>query len=176
MFLTAVIQAVNDIVNEITNKYKDMMHNLAFSILKDYQEAEDVVQDSLIALSKNTGKMDDINSARSKNYVYTVTKNKALEYYKRKKSKDVQFYDEKFINNIPGDLDVKAFCNQYGLSDRIMELLSSLDEIDKDIFVYKYGAGYSTKEIAEIIGRDREFVYKRMQRAERKLRQILKEG
>lgn len=48
MVLTVVIQAANDIINDVASKYKEMMHNLAFSILKDYQAAEDVVQDSLI--------------------------------------------------------------------------------------------------------------------------------
>ena len=48
-----------------------------------------------------------------------------------------------------------------------------LIETDKDIIVYKYGAGYSLKEIAQLMDLDREVVYKRHQRALEKLRAIL---
>ena len=93
-----------------------MMKNLAYSIIRDYQYAEDSVQESLLALSKNLDKLDDVDSAKSKNYIYTVTKNEALtmrEKINKNFQRDVQFYDDEEVNNIKGDLDIASFINAY---------------------------------------------------------------
>lgn len=179
MFISAIIQVIQDTIENLCTEYKYMMTNLAYSILKDYQYAEDAVQESLLILSKNMNKMDSIYSDRSKNYIYTVTKNEALslnQKIRNKNDKVVQFYDEEEVNNIEGDLDINAFCNEYGFGDDILEVLSELDEIDKDILIYKYGADYSVKEIAKLMNKNPDYIYKRLQRVIKKMQKILKEG
>ena len=135
------------------------------------------MQESLLALSKNLDKLDDVDSAKSKNYIYTVTKNEALtmrEKINKNFQRDVQFYDDEEVNNIKGDLDIEAFCDERGLGEDVLELLSSLDELDKDILVYRFADGYSVKEIAEMMEKNPDFVYKRIQRALVKLRTCLR--
>lgn len=109
-----VIALLKADIENLYRKYGLMMKYLAKSILGDYQYAEDAVQEALISLSANMDKMDDLDSSRTKNYIYTVTKNKALSMRKKtleKNRENVQFYDEEEIYNIKGDLDIKAFCN-----------------------------------------------------------------
>ncbi len=155
-----------------------MMKSLAKSLLNDDQLSEDAVQEALVRLSQNTHKIDNINSNAGKNYIYTVTKNEALKILNDEKNKkifekDVQFYDKNGFNNIEGSPDIDAFRDENGFSMEIAEALKELSETDKDIIVYKYGAGYSLKEIAQLMDLDREVVYKRHQRALEKLRAIL---
>ena len=181
MFIINLIQTVYDAITDIFNKYLPMMKSLAYSLLKDHQLSEDAVQEALIRLFKNTDKIDNINSKSSKNYIYTVTKNEALKILAEKNNRkdyetDVQFYDEYGFNNVEGALDIKAFCDQYGFGLEISEMLQNLSETDKDIIIYKYGAGYTLKEIAELMALDRELVYKRHQRALEKLRTVLEAG
>ena len=176
LIIVNAFQIVYDKATDIFNKYLPMMKSLAFSLLKDHQLSEDAVQEALIRLSKNTGKIDNINSKASKNYIYTVTKNEALRILKKEKSRedheeDVRLFDEDGFNNIGGQTDIEAFADEYGFSSEVAELLEELSEI-----VYKYGAGYSLKEIAELMGMDREAVYKRHQRALVKLKEILEAG
>lgn len=154
------------------------MKSLAKSLLNDDQLSEDAVQEALVKLSQNTHKIDNINSNAGKNYIYTVTKNEALKILNDEKNKkifekDVQFYDKNGFNNIEGSPDIDAFRDENGFSMEIAEALNELSETDKDIVVYKYGAGYSLKEIAQLMDLDREVVYKRHQRALEKLRAIL---
>ena len=163
-------------IESLYRKYGSMMKNLAESILGDYQYAEDVVQEALVSLSENMDKMDDLDSSRTKNYIYTVTKNKALSVRKNimgKNREAVQFYDEEEVNNIKGDLDIKAFCDERGLGEGVLEILSSLSELDKDILIYRFADGYSVKEIGEMTGHNPDFIYKRIQRAVAKLRKEL---
>ena len=181
LIIVNALQIVYDKATDIFNKYLPMMKSLAFSLLKDHQLSEDAVQEALIRLSKNTGKIDNINSKASKNYIYTVTKNEALRILKKEKNRedheeDVQLFDEDGFNNIGGQTDIEAFADEYGFSSEVASLLEELSEVDRDIIVYKYGAGYSLKEIAELMGMDREAVYKRHQRALVKLKEILEAG
>ena len=92
MFIFSLLQVIQDAFTEMFEKYHPMMKNLAYSILKDYQLAEDAVQESLLSLSENMDKIDNIHSDRSKNYIYTITKNKSLSILKKQKSENsVQF-------------------------------------------------------------------------------------
>ena len=177
MFILTAARIVKKSIEEIYARYGAMMKNLAYSIIRDYQYAEDSVQESLLAISKNLDKLDDVDSAKSKNYIYTVTKNEALtmrEKINKNFQRDVQFYDDEEVNNIKGDLDIEAFCDERGLGEDVLELLSSLDELDKDILVYRFADGYSVKEIAEMMEKNPDFVYKRIQRALVKLRTCLR--
>lgn len=174
MFIFSLLQVIQDAFTEMFEKYHLMMKNLAYSILKDYQLAEDAVQESLLSLSKNMDKIDNIHSDRSKNYIYTITKNKSLSMLKKQKSENsVQFYDTEELNHIEGELDINAFCDDFGFSEKVAEALSGLDAVDRDIIVYRFGAGYSGKEIAKMLGKEPDYVYKRLQRAMKKLQKVL---
>lgn len=174
MFIFSILQIIHDEINDIFEKYHAMMKNLAYSILQDYQLAEDATQEALLSLSENMDGIDNIDSDRSKNFIYTITKNKSINLLKKESSKKcVQFFDEYKINNIPGDLDLNAFCNEFGFSEKVMEALSQLEELDKDIIIYKFGCGYSGREIAKLIDRTPDYVYKRLQRAIQRLQVIL---
>lgn len=166
MFFIALLQIIEDAVSEIYEKYQKMMHHLAYSILRDYQLSEDAVSESLISLSQNLDKIDNINSDRSKNYIYTVTKNKSITMLSKQKSHDgVILFDFDELNNIEGEVDVKAFCDEYGFGSSVQEALSILNPLDRDIIIYRYGAGYTGREIAKLINKTPDFVYKRLQRA-----------
>jgi len=174
MFIFSILQIIQDEINDIFEKYHVMMHSLAYSILKDYQLAEDAMQEALLALSKNTDKIDNINSNRCKNYIYTITKNKAKNLLKKGVSeKSVQFFNEEGLNNIAGDLEIHAFCNEFGFSDKVLDALAKLEDVDKDIIIYKFGSGYTGREIAKLINKEPDYVYKRLQRAIQKLQHIL---
>ena len=178
MFIISLIQAVQDIVEDIFKKYLPMMKNLSFSIIRDHQLSEDAVQRAMLNLHLNKEKIDNIDSQESKNYIYTVTKNEALKVLRDEKRKkdyeiDVQSHDENGLNNIAGQLDVEAFCDEYGFGPRVAEALSSISEEDRDIIIYKYGAGYSLKEIASLMNMSKDAVYKRHQRALDKLEKAL---
>lgn len=175
MFLLSILQMVEDAISALSEKYEKMMKNLAYSILKDVQLSEDAVQESLLKLSDNMDKIDNLDSDRSKNFIYTVTKNESISMIRKRKkiiTQDVLFSDSDALNNIEGQLDVGAFCNQYGFSDRTEEALAKLDELDRDIIIYRFAEGYRVKEIAKLIGKTPDYVSKRLQRAIKKLQEI----
>lgn len=178
LFITSIIQTVYDTVADLLEKYVPMMKSLAYSILNDYQLSEDAVQEALVRLYQNKEKLGNIDSKESKNFIYTITKNEALRLAQKELTKnnneiDVQLFEESGFNNIEGQLDIDAFCDKYGFSMEMTEVINNLGEIDKDIIIYKYGAGYSLKEVAELMRLNYDAVIKRHQRALKKVKEVL---
>ena len=178
MFLLSILQVILNTVEDIFNKYLTMMRRLAYSILGDQHLSEDAVQEALIKLHQNADKIDNIDAKDSQNYIYTVVRNEALTI-KRKEEKrkyyetNVQYFMESQFSNIEGQLDIDAFCNEYGFDQEISEVLESLSLIDRDILAYKYCFGYTFTEISKIMDMERDAVYKRHKRALDKLREVL---
>lgn len=178
MFIISVLQIIQDSVEDLFKKYLPMMKSLALSILKDYHLSEDAVQEALVKLHRYSDKIDNIDSKTTKNYVYTVIRNESITIKRKEERRktfetDVQFDDDYALNNIAGQLDIDAFCNQYGFGQDILEELEKLSLIDRDILTYRYSFGYSFKEISEIMDMSRDAVYKRHKRALDKLRSLL---
>lgn len=172
--LFTLIQIIADTIEELEDRYRGMMQALAYRILKNHHSAEDAVQEALLSLSQNMDKLDNLHSRRSQNYIYTVTQNAALSALRKEKRQNCSYYDEDdAIENIAGQLDIDAFSNRYGFSPRVAEALEQLQPLDRDILCYRYGAGYTPREIAKYLGESRDFVYKRIRRAEAKLADIL---
>ncbi len=178
MFLLSILQVIQNTVEDIFNKYLTMMRRLAYSILGDQHLSEDAVQEALIKLHQNSDKIDNIDAKDSQNYIYTVVRNEALTI-KRKEDKrkyyetNVQYFMESQVSNIKGQLDIDAFCNEYGFDQDISEVLESLSRSDRGILDDKYCFGYTFTEISKIMDMERDAVYKRHKRALDKLREVL---
>lgn len=67
MFFTAVIQIIQNTIDNLFEEYKAMMRNLSYSILKDHQYAEDAVQESLLILAGNMDKIAETSRLRQAN-------------------------------------------------------------------------------------------------------------
>lgn len=174
--LVSIIQLIEDGIEEVVRLYRGMMQALTYRILQNYQSAEDAVQEAMLSLSQNMDKLDNIHSRRSFNYIYTVTQNAALGILRKESGQGVSYFcEEDEIVNIPGQQDIDAFADQYGFGPRVAEALEKLSPLERDILCYRYGAGYTPGEIAELIGENRDFVYKRLQRAKAKLAAVLTE-
>lgn len=173
--LFTIIQVIQDAINDIVSRYQKMMMTIANSIINDYQLAEDITQLSLLRINKNLSKIDNVNSDRTKNFIITITRHVAFSMKKNKKSfqEYVQFCQEEEFNNIIGEIDLEVFRDKYGFSEEIAEALNSLGELNKDIIIFRFWAGYSCKEIADIFEMTQESVYKRVERSKTKLKEIL---
>lgn len=74
----------SDFITAIFNKYRHSMQRVAIRILKDPQSAEDTVSEAMIKIIKNVDIIDDIESKKCANFVYTITQNAALDLYRKK--------------------------------------------------------------------------------------------
>ena len=132
-----------DIIQEIYNKYQNIVYGVAFSILKNREDSEDVVQivfAKLYILDKNKLPQD-----KETTWLYTVAKNEALTILINKNSTiDIEnIYDLKEDNNEIDELINRETYNK---------IISNLNQKEKEIVSLKILSNLTFNEIGDILG------------------------
>lgn len=173
--ISFLISVVTDFAEIVSNKYKSLMMKIAFQITGNVEDAEEAFQNALFSIHRNQHKINNVESDKARNYIYTVTKNAALKIRKQqsKFDNDVTFSDYEGLIGIEGQVDVDAFRDEYGFSEDVSNALKELSNDDRDLICYYYGAGYTYKEISELMDVDTRTLRKRMERIRAKLADVL---
>mgnify|MGYP002526061659 CR=1 FL=1 len=173
--ISFLISVVTDFVEIVSNKYKALMMKLALQITGNSEDAEEAFQNALFSVHRNQHKIDDVNSDKARNYIYTVTKNAAIKIRNQqsKFDKDVTYSDYEGLIGIEGQVDIDTFRDEYGFSEYVSNALKELSNNDRDLICYYYGVGYTYKEISELMDVDARALRKRMERIKTKLADIL---
>lgn len=150
-------------------RYKRLLLHKAYSILHDYQLAEDAVSDTYIRIYKNLHKIDDPSSNQTIAFVVTIAKNAALTMLNRQKKQCVEEYDEQQPSEINLEEDVLSAMS----SEKIYSVVDRLEEELKGVFMLKYAYDYSNKEIAKLLCISENNVGVRLHRAKKKLAALL---
>lgn len=128
---------------KLYNRYNKLVYGIAFSILKNKEDSEDVVQtvfSKLYILEKDKLPTDKIGT-----WLYTVTKNEALLLL-RKNNNDVNLdtiYDLEDENN-----EIDKFINK----DSYNRLINGLNQKEREIVSLKILSNFTFKEIGELLG------------------------
>lgn len=152
---------------QIYAHYRGLMFYIANGILHNEQDAEDAVHQAFVNLAENIEKISDPMCPKTKSYIAIIVEHTAIDGY-RKKSKraTLEFHDE-----TPGLTVSAPECG--GLAAAILRL----PQRDRAVLLLRYDNGYTSKEVAQILGLSFEAERKAEQRAKSKLKELLeKEG
>ena len=126
---------------EIYQKYSSLVYKIAFSILKNKENAEDIMQNVFIKIANLSE--EKIPSDYEASWLYTVTKNEAISYIRKfKETIPVEEIQEKSKQD-----EIEDVLHKYSYE----ELISSLEKVEKQIVSLKIEVGLSFKEIASIL-------------------------
>ena len=138
---------------ELVNRYKDRLLNFVFQFLGDIEQAEDVVQDTMLRLYEKKHYYKEI--AKFSTWIYTIARNLAnTELRKRKRrkttylsqlSKERQFE----IPAIQDDVD-QSLHNEF-INDRIQSAIKNLPEHFKIVIILRDIQELSYDEISNIV-------------------------
>ena len=124
------------------SRYNKLVYGIAFSILKNKQDAEDIVQivfTKIYSIEKN--KLPSSNEA---SWLYSVTKNETINYLKNKKNNiDLESIYELEDNNN----EIDKIINQ----DKYNRIISKLNEKEREIVSLKILSNLSFEEIGKIL-------------------------
>ena len=138
---------------ELVNRYKDRLLNFVFQFLGDIEQAEDVVQDTMLRLYEKKHYYKEI--AKFSTWLYTIARNLANTELRKKKrikttylsqlSKERQFE----IPAIQDDVD-QSIQNEF-INDRIQSAISNLPEHFKVVIILRDIQELSYEEISNIV-------------------------
>ena len=147
----------NDI-ETVMNSYGNMLFRLCLIMLGNASDAEDVIQETMIKYLQKAPKFSD--AEHEKAWLIKVSTNHC---------KDVLRFRNK--HQMVDIEQIKEFVNEES-DNGIIDALMTLPEKYKIVLLLYYVEGYSTKEIAEMIGKTVSAVKMRLQKG----RVILKEA
>ena len=163
---------------ELVNRYKDRLFNFVVQFLGDVEQAEDVVQDTMIRLYEKKHYYKEI--AKFSTWIYTIARNLAnTELRKRKRRKTTylsQMSKEERQYEIPAiqdDVD-QSLHNEF-IQGRIKSAISKLPEHYKTVIILRDIQELSYDDISNIVGVPLGTIKSRINRARLQLQADLQD-
>ena len=143
-------------------KYIDTVYRVAFSMLKNPHDADDVTQDTFLKLYTSSGKFQ--SDAHVKNWLIKVSVNSCKNFFRAKwrNSENIDDYAER--QRFESQEESELFC-----------AVNALEQKYRIVVHLYYFEGYSTKEIAQLLSTSENTVSSRLHRARGMLRKLMTE-
>lgn len=131
------------IIDKLYSKYSKIVYGIAFSMLKNKDDAEDMVQivfSKLLTLDKE--KLPKDNEA---SWLYSVTKNETLLILRNKKN-NINLEDIYYVEDTNNEIEKIINIDTYN------RLISKLSNKEKEIISMKIISNLTFQEISELLG------------------------
>ena len=158
------MEVTKDYISDLLDKYGDMVLRIAYTYLKNRADAEDIVQDVFLRIIDKKASFNDENHEKSWLIRATINmcKNKVNLFWNKNKCSidDVQEF---------------AVSDKYNTDTSGFQAVMALGEKYRVVVYMYYYEGYSTPEIAKVIGKSETTIRSLLHRARNKLKDMLKE-
>lgn len=146
------------------------MYKLAYSYLKNEEDAKDILQDTAIDIYISMKKLKKEESL--KQWVEQIVVNKCKKYFNRKEKNEIpiDFHNmENYIEPVNNVLETENNLD-FNL------LISKLDEEERMVVILYYNDKYKIKEISKILKMNENTVKVKLHRARKKIEKMKKGG
>ena len=148
--------------NECVNQYADNVYRFIVKNLRHEEDARDIVQTAFEKLWRNR---EQVESAKSKSYLFTVAYNQMIDHIRKVKRIQLkEEFEEDGRAQHQGSSNMKKI---------LMEAVNRLNETQKSLVMLKDYEGYSYEEIGEIMSLSESQVKVYLHRARQTLRAYL---
>ncbi|MGK0468940.1 RNA polymerase sigma factor [Clostridium sp.] len=146
--------------------YRDL-YKFIYSIVKNQNLTEDVLQQTLMKAYENFDKIEDIKKIKS--WIFTIAKNESLSWirkYNREIPSENTYLEllDGSSEDIPEELLVKRETNE-----QIKEIIKMLNPVDQEIIHLRYYCDLNLNEIALILNLNINTVKTKHKRAKNKI-------
>lgn len=151
---------------ELIRENKIPMYRLAYGIMRNQAEAEDIVGEAIAKAYEHLGSLKD--SKKFKPWIMKIVANEAKRQFAKRKRidliEDVDTYD--FHNNYDD-------YNSHDNHTELWDVVSSLDEKHRFVIILYYYEEFNVREIAQILHISEGTVKSRLSRARNKLKEMI---
>lgn len=151
--------------------YKKRMVSVAFSVLRNREDAEDAVHDTFIKIARNMQSIGNPNSDETLSYVLKAAKNNAINLSQKNATRNKHIQ----LENVENMTDEQFFdkLNIRENYEDVVKAIRSLNDTYNDVLFYYFVRGMKAKEIADLLGRSNSAVKQQIIRGKKKLLEIL---
>ena len=153
--------------------YEQKMYRLAYTIVHNVEQAEDIVQESFIKMFSHIDKLKNVENIQTKRWIMNVVKNEAIDHYRRNRRhlnlNDAVKAEPKEMKNDNVDDRLKQMIRE----DYIQMIFDKLSTNEKKVLRYRLVYQLSTAETAEVLAISEEAIRQRFSRAKQKAKEIM---
>lgn len=157
--IAAVASGDRDALASLYHETSAGVYAYAFSVLKNSQDAEDVLQDCFLRIQSSAASYSP--NGKPMAWILTVTRNLCMDLLRRKKSTAVLSYDPGLSCADPDDRIVVEAC------------LQTLSDEERQIVVLHAVSGIRHRDVAQIMGLPLSTVLSKYRRALKKMKNDL---
>lgn len=174
MFFLLMIETEEDKNKFVTlyEEYEHFMLWVAREIVKDSYTAEDIVHNVFEKVAKNMKCIENPISARTKRYLYVLTKHAAIDHI-RKERRRSYMEGVSLEDVVIGEEQEIPLLRKPDDETMIMEALHRLPDDYKTLFLLKYVECLDNKEIAKMLDKKEGTIRQRLARGKELLRKEL---
>ena len=156
----------------VYESYYNAMLGIAFAILKDEVQAEDVVHDAIILLADHTQRIRQVDQETARHFIATVTKHAAIDQYRRNKRRETHLADE--VESEWALSEAKSAFSEDDIVqmmtyEETVQHIKNLPATSREILLMHYFYELSCPEIAKLYGIKPAAARQRLKRAREQL-------
>ncbi len=141
-------------------------------MIADRDEAEDVTQEVFVTILQKGEQLRDLD--RVGPWVYRLTTHQCLNHLRAQKRRTARENSQAVANW--QDRPAGNPLAEISLKELLHHLTGNLDELAQQILVYRYLDGLTQEEIAQLTGRSRRTVGKRLAKIEKAISELTQEA
>ena len=152
------------------NKLK--LYRVAYGIVKNHHDAEDCVQDVIVALIDHLDTFRMADEVHQKNMLFRICRNIAIDRYRgsmRRRGREIYPEPEDTWEIADDEELVEEWFTRREAKQRLADMIKSLEDIYSDVLYYFYYMHLSTAEISKMLHISEGNVRVRLTRARRML-------
>ena len=170
-YISKVLEGDVQAFSYLVDKYKDMVFTLAFRILKNRENAEEVAQDAFVKVYQNIGKFR--SKSKFSTWLYRIVYNTAISKVRVKQKTTMSIENQKFFEIRDENQNVSKSFDIENNKILLQRLLNKLDENDRALITLYYLDECKISEIAEITGFNRSNIKVKLHRTRKKMQEEL---
>ena len=158
----------------LLDRYQDAFLRKAEAIVRNKEEAEDIVQEAFAKVYQNAGRFTVVEGASFKSWAYKILINTAFTHYQKRKRQwqGTAEIDPEIYEMLP-DTESRQF-EKEEMTDYLISIFSRMPEHFSKVLKLHFIEGLSQKEIAVLEGVSVGAVKTRVHRAKKEFKKINK--
>ncbi|MDG5801007.1 RNA polymerase sigma-70 factor [Marinilabiliaceae bacterium ANBcel2] len=159
------------VIDDIYNKYHQRIFVFAYSIVKEKEEALDIVHEVFIKLWEKRSEIG--NDSKFESLIFTIARNTALSILRKKSTK--KKYHEQHTKDFADINNTENLIDYNSLKSKIDEFVQQLPPKNRNVYTLSREKGLSNKEIANKLGISEKTVEDHITKALAHLKKQLKQ-
>jgi len=152
--LTEFLAGSDASFEQLVQRYLKPIYNFLYQFTKDKDTLDDLTQETFVKAWKNLEKFD--RKKNFKTWLYTIAKNTAYDYLKKKKTVPFSFFENEagnnHLENIPEENPLPdEIVFRKDLEKDLEKKLQALPDNYRILLMMRYKDDFSLQEIAEIL-------------------------